>query len=259
MLKYRFFSLLIIFSYIVLLLINFLLFHLSAWFFYIPALFFIPFYIYGSAFVCSGFYIETICSMHGKKSEIALTFDDGPDPELSPAIVKILDKYDIKAAFFCIGRKMDENPEMIRILDKKGHIIGNHSYGHSRYFDFMQRYFMKKDILKTSESLKIIIEKKPLFFRPPYGVTNPALMRALKKLNFHVIGWSLRSLDTSSENAAETLCKMKQKLRPGDIILLHDTTPFITEILEDFIPFALENGYRFLRLDQLIDIKAYEN
>ena len=259
MLKFRYIFLLVHFTIVGFILFNLIVFPVSFWYLLPFMLIFLGILVYGSAYVSSNFYLDTICSVPSEKAEIALTFDDGPDTSQSLEVAAILEKYHIKAAFFCIGKKIEENPEIVRILDQKGHLIGNHTFSHSNYFDFWFSSKMKKEIVSTSASIENILEKKSLLFRPPYGVTNPALMRALKNLNLLVIGWSLRSLDSSSKNAIETLNRMKKKLKPGDIILLHDTTPFIIEILEDFIPFAFKNGYNFVRLDHLIQKEAYEN
>ena len=92
--------------------------------------------IYGSIFINSNFYIKTICSKTNDNKEIAITFDDGPVKEITPLILDVLEEFDIKAAFFCIGNNIVNNKSILKQIDNKGHIIGNHSFSHSNYFDF---------------------------------------------------------------------------------------------------------------------------
>ncbi len=208
--------------------------------------------IYGSVFINSNFYIKTICSKTNNNNEIAITFDDGPVKEITPLILDVLKEFDVKAAFFCIGNNIINNKSILKQIDNEGHIIGNHSFSHSNYFDFFSSKKMTEELIKTEDIIFQTIGKKVTYFRPPYGVTNPALKKAVNKMNYTVIGWSLRSFDTKYKDPAKILSRVTKKLKSGDIILFHDINPEIINVLRNFIKYALSNNYKFVRLDKLI-------
>ncbi|MEE4198156.1 MAG: polysaccharide deacetylase family protein [Bacteroidales bacterium] len=211
--------------------------------------------IYCSFNICSQAYLSTICKSGTREKKIAITFDDGPN-EYTRDVLKILDQYNIKATFFCIGKNIEKNKDILQEIDDQGHIIGNHSWSHHKWFDFFPAKKMKKDILKNAALIEHITGKRVKLFRPPYGVTNPPLKKALAGLNYQTIGWSLRSLDTIS-SPGKVIKKLDHKLAPGDIILFHDSREEICEILESFISLAKKKSYQFVRLDELINIKPY--
>jgi len=213
---------------------------------------------WGSANVRSGLFSKTLCSGNMEKRTIALTFDDGPDKIITPAILDILKKEDIRAAFFCIGRKVEENQALLKKIDKEGHVIGGHSYSHNFFFDLFSSKRMLEEMQNTEEVISKSINRNIRMFRPPYGVTNPPLAKALGKKKYHVIGWSLRSKDTVTEDENDLLGRVTGKLKPGDIVLFHDTKSQTVNILEKFIKFAKENDFSFERLDKHLGIEAYE-
>jgi peptidoglycan/xylan/chitin deacetylase (PgdA/CDA1 family) len=116
---------------------------------------------------------------------------------------------------------------------------------------------MIMELQKTESVLNQILNKKIRMFRPPYGVTNPPLARALKRMKYHIIGWSLRSKDTvlSDDRLFERLTK---RVKAGDIIIFHDTKVHTAEVLDKFIIFAKENNFIFERADRLLKIEPYE-
>lgn len=226
-------------------------------FFSIVTVLFLAHLVYCSANICSQAYIKTYCKSDTKDKKIAITFDDGPDAEITPKVLAILNDFNVKATFFCIGNQIEKNRELVKEIDSNGHLIGNHSYSHEFWFDLYPANKMQEDIRKTNGLIFETIGKKTKLFRPPYGVTNPSLKRAIKKLGFNTIGWSIRSLDTVKKSE-KTISLVKKRLSSGDIILFHDNREQIIETLKAFFTYAKTEGYKIVPLDELLNIKAYE-
>ncbi len=214
-------------------------------------------FVLGAIYIQWNFYFFS--HSHGGRDvpTVAITFDDGTDGKTTPEILAVLEKYNIKATFFCIGERIVKNPEVFKSIAAKGHIVGNHSYNHSFWFDLYSYNRMADEILKTDEIIFEFTGKKPKLFRPPYGVTNPMLKKALKITGHHSIAWSLRSFDTV-KNPENVLRKVNSKLRNGDIILFHDTVPQTSGIVEKFILETHKSGKKFVSLDELINIQPYD-
>ena len=187
---------------------------------------------------------------------IALTFDDGP-VENTLKILEVLDKYHVKASFFCIGKNIEKNPEIFKLILEKGHFIGNHTWSHTRKMGFISTDKMIEEIKKCDEICEKIGGVRPATFRPPFGIINPKTKRALEITGHKVIGWNVRSYDAiiSSENIV--LNRIIRKIKPGDVILLHDSNEQTVEILEQLLLFLQSNDYRPVRVDNLFNIDAY--
>ncbi|PID87908.1 MAG: hypothetical protein CSB06_03180 [Bacteroidia bacterium] len=197
----------------------------------LPVILYLPLLVWASANLCSQFYLSAQCR-DKKKEGILLTFDDGPHPEITPTVLKILEKYDQKAIFFCIGKNIEKYPEILRKIKQGGHQIGNHSYTHSHFFALFRTRKVIRELQKTNALIQEITGEENKLFRPPHGVTNPNIGRAVNALKMRVIGWSIRTFDTSS-SPPKILKKMK-KAQAGDIILLHDTQSNTPSILEQY-------------------------
>lgn len=243
--------------YIIVLVLVYLFLPWKGIFFSIVTVLFLVHLVYCSANICSQAYIKTYCKSDTKEKKIAITFDDGPDAEVTPEVLAILDEFNVKATFFCIGNQIEKNRELIKKIDSKGHLIGNHSYSHEFWFDLYPAKKMQEDIEKTNGLIFETTDRKTKLFRPPYGVTNPSLKRAIKELNFNTIGWSIRSLDTVNK-AEKTFSRVKKRLSSGDIILFHDNREEIIPTLREFLAFTKTEGYDIVPLDELLNIEAYE-
>jgi peptidoglycan-N-acetylglucosamine deacetylase len=205
---------------------------------------------------CSGFHHPVICSGRSDLKEVALTFDDGPHQQ-TLKILGVLERRNVKATFFVTGKHLEQNSEIAESIFFKGHIMGNHTWSHSWWFDFFSPGKMHAELVRTASLIETLTGKKPLFFRPPYGVINPMLSRALRKLPWSVICWNIRSFDTVNPNPQLVIDKVVRKLKPGAIIALHDHTLFSDQHLERLIDLVSENGYRIVPLDQLLQKPAY--
>jgi peptidoglycan/xylan/chitin deacetylase (PgdA/CDA1 family) len=212
----------------------------------------------GSASIKSDFYCKAIFSFKNKDNVISLTFDDGPDKAVTPAILDILKEHNIKALFFCVGTKAAVNTEIMKRIHCDGHIIGNHSFTHHFFFDLFSKKRILKELEENDRILGYITGRKIKFFRPPYGVTNPALGSVVKTKGYHVIGWNVKSKDTVIKDEEVLFRRLTDHIGKGNIFLFHDTMEVTALMLDKFIRFAKDKNYLFERLDHLINIEAYE-
>ena len=224
------------------------------WWLLILVLVYVHLLVLGAVFIGWNFYLK---SHHkGKGKQIALTFDDGPSTETA-AILDILKEYNVPAAFFTIGKRAEAYPQLVKRWQEEGHIIGNHSYAHGFNFDWQSAKNMQVEIEQTNNIIEQITGQKPLLFRPPYGVTNPNLAKAVKRTGMHSIGWSIRSFDTAAKDPQKLLDRIISKMQGGDIVLLHDSMAITRDILTELIIKARKKGFTFARVDKLLEIDGY--
>ena len=156
------------------------------------------------------------------RNEISLTFDDGPDPDVTPKVLDILDAHHAKASFFVIGDKAAAHPGLIREIVKRGHSIENHSRKHSSVFGFFGWTALRRDIGTAQEIIAGITGHAPSFFRSPMGIRNPMLDPVIARLGLRYITWTRRGFDTVTSDPAVVLERLTRKMSAGDILLLHD-------------------------------------
>jgi len=212
---------------------------------------------FGSYFIHSNFHIPVICHGVSTKNEIALTFDDGPEENHTSKILDILKLNHVPATFFCIGSKVVKNHSLIKRMEAEGHLIGNHSYTHHFFFDLFTKNKMKKELEDTNQIVEEVISKKMKFFRPPYGVTTPVLAKAIRETGMLPVGWSVRSMDTVIKSETKLVEKLSADIKPGDVILLHDTARVTIDSLELIISAIRKKGLNPVRLDHLLKMEAY--
>ena len=230
------------------------------WIIIILALALTLFLVWASADVGSNIYLKVVCRGGNKERAIALTFDDGPDETMTPKVLDVLKHHGIKATFFLVGAKVDENPDIVRRIVAEGHIVANHTYSHSGLFPLSSGQQVKHELQKCNEAIKRTVGVSPKLFRPPFGVTNPIIGRVVKGLGLQTVGWSIRSLDTVSSESRENVCRrVERRLHPGAILLLHDRCAGADELLEKIIAAAERENYRIERLDSVIKVDAYED
>lgn len=204
---------------------------------------------YGCFTISSGMFVKAVCKT-GEKG-ILFTFDDGPDPETTPVILEALKKHDVKAMFFMTGEKAAKYPELLRKISDAGHVIGNHTFSHSNFFPVYSVKKMVGEINRTSEILEDTTGKKVNLFRPPFGVTNPNIGRAVRKTEKKVVGWSLRSFDTMMVDPQMMKEKILNNIKDGDIVLFHDTRVQTAQILDNLIELCIERGFEFFNAGTL--------
>lgn len=213
--------------------------------------------VYGSFFIASNFYLKVLCTGDKNEKRIAITFDDGPVVGATDRILKTLREKNIKATFFCIGRNVANSASLVKQIDEEGHLVGNHTFEHGKWFDLQSPTKMYAELKKTNEVIAGAIGKTPKLFRPPYGVTNPNLAEAVIAGNYQTIGWSVRSFDTISKSKNKLWKRVTRNLKGGDIVLFHDRCESTIELLPDFIDYVSNKGLKVVPLDQLLNIKPY--
>jgi peptidoglycan/xylan/chitin deacetylase (PgdA/CDA1 family) len=212
---------------------------------------------YGCYYIGSNFFIPIICSAKTDKKVVALSFDDGPIAENTLQILQMLKDTNAKAAFFCIGSRITENKAILKQAYDEGHLIGNHSFSHHFWFDMFSAKKMQADMRMMDKAMNNAIGKIPKLFRPPYGVTNPNLKKAIINGNYIPVGWSVRSMDTVIKNEKKLLNKVIGKVKPGAVFLFHDTSKATVAILPAFLKYVESNGYEIVRLDKMLNLQAY--
>lgn len=178
------------------------------------------------------------------RHEIALTIDDGPDPEVTPKVLDLLAHYQVTATFFCIGKLAQRYPELCRDIVHRGHALENHSHQHPHYFSLLGMAGIRREIQAAQDALTAVGGQRPLFFRAPAGLRNLFLDPVLHQLGLRLASWSVRAYDTRVGDAEKVARKLINGLQPGAIILLHDAhaarTPTGEPVILAALPAVLE-------------------
>ena len=209
---------------------------------------------YGASRISSQFFVPSTCKGDRASNQVAVTFDDGPHPARTLEIMETLERFNCKASFFFTGAKVAGNENVVKALAAGGHSIGNHSFSHSGLFPLFRGKAISGEIRETNRILEGITGNPVKYFRPPFGVTNPNIHRGLHGSGLQVIGWSIRSFDTRNEEAEKVIRRITRKLRGGDIILLHETSDHILQVLEQLLPVIDRRGLKCVSLDRLLEI-----
>lgn len=244
----------------------------------IAALFFLPGYRMAAGCVIVVHVLLLICGVIAIRAQffgrvfikagkdtrlIALTFDDGPDPLMTPDIVALLGRYDLKATFFIIAAKALRCPDVVRQCFDQGHTIACHDLRHSNTSNFRRTKQLLKDISESRKIIHAIIGKEPLLYRPPMGLMNSHVLRALKKLGMYCVGWS-RKANESGNRKINAIKKIHALAGPGAVVLLHDVLPMpeykeeILRQMEALFKSIHENKLNAIAVDELFKVIAYK-
>lgn len=156
------------------------------------------------------------------RGEIVLTFDDGPDPEITPQVLDLLDRHRMKASFFCIGEKAAACPEIVKDIARRGHSVENHSFRHSYAFAFFGLSRLGREVDAAQSIIGRIAGRTPGFFRAPAGFRNPFLDPVLARRGLRYVSWTRRGYDTVRRDPRVVFDKLTRGLAAGDVLLLHD-------------------------------------
>ena len=194
----------------------------------------------------------------------ALTFDDGPHHELTPRVLKMLARHDLRATFFMIGRHAADRRGLVREVMAAGHEIANHTWSHGRVVE-QNRATLRDEIQRGAEALRTITGHPTKWFRPPRGMVTGDMLAAAATQGHEIVLWSVSRGGPAVETPAAVLAHLTNHLHPGAIIDLHDGTGINTtdakllqrrhvelEVLPSFLTRAVAEGYRFVTVSGLL-------
>jgi peptidoglycan/xylan/chitin deacetylase (PgdA/CDA1 family) len=194
----------------------------------------------------------------GKKM-VCLTFDDGPDGEITPQVLNILKRYHVKASFFFVGNKIEQYPEIINTAYQEGHLVLSHTWSH-RQLNAMEEQEIRREVEMSEDKIYELIGERPAFIRPPYGEVDEKVARAIKNRGGKIILWSIDTLDWSQKEKNNIVKNVTEHVRPGDIILMHcdsDKTETV-KALPEIITILRQKGYQFVDLGEMLQINPYK-
>lgn len=194
----------------------------------------------------------------GKKS-VSITFDDGPDAFSTPAVLEVLKRRVVPAAFFVVGRRVEEFPYLAARIIDEGHVIGNHSYNHFWWNNFLAGRSLDAELNSAQSAIYRATGRWPIYYRPPVGLSNPHLHRGLKRARLIIVGWDVRSFDRKAD-LEKVKTRVFKRVRDGSIIVLHDggvPPERAARLLDELITGLRERGYHLECLEKLLGIDAY--
>lgn len=171
----------------------------------------------------SSWFIDTVSSGPRSSDAVALTFDDGPDPAVTPAVLDELKRHGARATFFVIGKELTAYPELGRRIVAEGHVLANHSWQHSYLQNFRLREWQTSEIGRAEHAIvEVAGRPSTRLYRPPVGMKTGDQARAIGALGLEVIAWSVHSRDTINPDPTSMARRVLRNIRGGDIVLLHD-------------------------------------
>jgi peptidoglycan-N-acetylglucosamine deacetylase len=179
----------------------------------------------GSTVPCSGLLVRFQRRRPASETTVELTFDDGPDPDLTPAILDLLREEGVPATFFLVGRKVRANPALARRIVDEGHGAANHSWDHRPWHNFLTGAALRGNLSRACDAIEEICDIRPRLYRPPYGLVNPWTRAVVDGLGLRVVGWNVRGLDYGNRRVQGMAGRVLRRVSPGAIILLHDALP----------------------------------
>jgi peptidoglycan/xylan/chitin deacetylase (PgdA/CDA1 family)/ubiquinone/menaquinone biosynthesis C-methylase UbiE len=190
----------------------------------VPLLLFVLLCLCAPLFPGFSFFLPIVTRGRREGNRVALTFDDGPDPAVTPGVLELLARHGAKATFFLVGAKAERHPDLVRDILAGGHTLGNHSHTHFPFLMLKGKALLRKEVERAQEVFRSF-GVVPLTFRPPVGITSPALWRILLDNGMCCVNFSCRATDLGNRRIKRLSAKILAKAGPGDIILLHDVAP----------------------------------
>jgi peptidoglycan-N-acetylglucosamine deacetylase len=185
-------------------------------------------------------------------SYIAMTFDDGPNPETTPRLLEILRQRNIKVTFFVLGNMVAKHPEVLKMIADEGHEIGSHSWSHPQLTRISQAA-VDKELGNTSEAIFQVTGKRPIYLRPPYGSMKPSLRSYIEdKYGLSIVNWSVDPNDWKNRNSQAVHDAIMAQVKPGAIVLSHDIYATTVDAMPRILDELAAKGYKFATLSQMV-------
>ena len=199
-----------------------------------------------------------------RRGEVAITFDDGPDPDVTPAVLDILDAEGAHATFFCIAARAARHPALCREIVRRGHSVQNHTRRHSHTFALLGPRSLAAEIAGAQAALSDLTGTPPAFFRAPAGMRSPLLAPVLQRLELQLVSWTRRGYDTVQRQPVRVLQRLTRGLAGGDILLLHDGhcartpegQPVVLAVLPALLGSLRAHGLQAVTLDHAVPAGA---
>ena len=202
-----------------------------------------------------------------RRPRVALTFDDGPTPQSTPAVLDALERVNAPATFFVVGRNVREHPHLLARIHARGHLIANHSFTHPRQGLWGLRTFWRKQLDACDDAIFDLIGRRPTFFRPPMGLKHWHMLKEVTWSGQTCVTWTRRARDTNPRRAraAKITKRLTKNVRDGDILLLHDghepghpgTRQATADAVLPLVNQLRDRGFDLVRLDELLDQPGY--
>jgi len=184
---------------------------------------------------------------------VALTFDDGPHPTITPRIVSALKEANAKATFFMLGSNVRRYPEIARLVKDEGHEIELHGLNHEPWLNLYTYAKIKHDLLLAKDILWRNLGVLPQYFRPPFGWKTPWLVAAARDIHFEIVTWTIDLTDAWPPFATgKRIERRAMNIKPGDIVLLHDTKIVTASVISRVIAFLKKNNFELVTLSELL-------
>ena len=213
----------------------------------------------GTFLQASGIFGRPVLSASTVRAEVALTFDDGPDPASTPALLALLDARGHRATFFVIGERAARFPELVREIASRGHAIENHSWAHSYATPFATASRLLRELERASALIASASGRRPAYFRPPVGLLSPPVARAARLAKLQLVGWTATARDgVASTTPARAIARLRSGLHAGAILVMHDGAigkgriPIAAQVLPQLLSLLEARGLRSVTLAQLL-------
>jgi peptidoglycan-N-acetylglucosamine deacetylase len=213
----------------------------------------------GVAWQGSGVFARPLVSVRTARPELALTFDDGPDPVHTLAILDLLEAHQHRGTFFIIGERARKHPQVLAEIARRGHGLANHSYRHGYLTNLSPVGALTEDLRRTTEIIEKASGVRPRWFRPPMGLLSPRVVKAARQARLDLVAWTASARDgVARTTGARALARLEPHLRPGAILVLHDASlggapPAALTFLPDLLDRLEARGLQSVTLDRLLE------
>jgi peptidoglycan/xylan/chitin deacetylase (PgdA/CDA1 family) len=198
---------------------------------------------------------QSLWRIRTDRKVVALTFDDGPDPEATPRLLALLSERGVRATFFCIGSRVAQYSDLGRRLVAEGHEVENHSQGHSHLTNLFSPRRLRADLIEAQREIQSVTGRVPRYFRPPMCLTNPRVFRVAGELGLQVTTYTARGLDRRPSPPGRIAARLLRNLQPGAILLLHDggvQAERLVAVVKLLLDRLHADGYQCVRLDEVV-------